>query len=131
MHGGGIRVCKELELALSRHDPACRPPGCPARSKWFFPDGSSEWRDCNVVQASPDGAVYSIRWQQTGEDARRALPRPACEPASASRRLSGAWGSSTLVRAGGIKTVSRFNILFEGETEDLLTSLRKTALVRA
>lgn len=56
-----------------------------AKSKWFFANGDSEMRDCEVLRYLPKEEFYEIKW---------------------------------LVN-DGIKKVSRFNLIFEREDEEL------------
>lgn len=37
----------------------------PAQSKWFFGDGTWEWRDCTVLRMSPDTGAFLVEWAAT------------------------------------------------------------------
>lgn len=124
--------------------PSARVPGAKARSRWRHPDGSWEWRECVVAQPSSDGAFYVVRWEGEGPGGWAALGGPwrgllggtfLAHVAHHNRGSPQAmheptWGRppNNCAPSGGVKSVSRFNILFEGETEATLEALRAAAL---
>jgi hypothetical protein len=56
-----------------------------ARSKWFFANGESEYKECEVIRYLQDEELYEIKWLYNGT----------------------------------IKKVSRFNLLFLREDEEV------------
>jgi hypothetical protein len=44
-----------------------------ARSKWFFPNGEAEMRECEVIGYSKEQELFEIRW--VGKDSKKKVSR--------------------------------------------------------
>ncbi|PRP89251.1 dynein heavy chain 1, axonemal [Planoprotostelium fungivorum] len=43
-------------------------PGKPATSKWFFPDGTWEWKDCIIKSFDPEREQFLVIWSDSGKE---------------------------------------------------------------